>query len=169
MSWSPPNSSLSGGLPLISYRVHYNGTELYSISRSNDKVDADIPGLQPNTNYAISVSANNTLGWGEKALRSIRTMPRMTEQLFNVTEVTSKSLIVTVKMSATHKHLQCDMLPNTNGMRTFTLTQGEEQLKDLTPNTQYTIQCVAKDEDGRDACVEQTRNVTTRKNRELLL
>ena len=59
------------------------------------------------------------------------------------------------------------MSPFANGMRTFTLTQGNEKLAGLTPNTQYTIHCVGKDEDGRDVCIEQTMNVTTRKNREL--
>ena len=133
-----------------------------------DELETNISGLEPNTSYVISVSGNNTLGWGEEAERSITTMPRMTEQLFDVTEVKSKSFMVTAKMSATHMHLQCDMIPNTNGAFTLTQLQRNETLKGLTPNTQYTIRCVAKDEDGRDACVEQTRIVTTRKNRELV-
>ena len=137
MSWSPPDSSLSGGLPLISYRVRYNGTELYNISRMQDELEANISRLQPNTRYAISVSASNTLGWGEEALRSITTRPRMRKQFVRVIQVKSKSFVVTVKMSAPHKHLQCDLTPNA----TFTLTQWQrnETLTDLTPNTQYTI------------------------------
>ena len=166
VSWLPPNSSLSGGLPLISYKVCYNGTELHNISRGEDKLEVDIPGLQPNTLYIISVSANNTLGWGEEAQGSNTTMPRLREHLFNVTEVKPKSLNVTVTMGGTYKYLQCEMSPIANGMGNFTLTQ-EKGLGGLTPNTQYTIHCVGKDEDGRDACVEQTMSVTTRKNREL--
>ena len=162
MSWLPPNSSLSGGLPLISYRVGYNGTELY-ISGGEDKLGADIPGLQPSTLYVISVSANNTLGLGEEAQGSTTTMLRLREQLFNVTEVKSRSLTMTVMMRGTFK---CEMSPIANGMGTFTLTQ-EKGLGGLTPNTRYTIHCVGKDEDGRDACIEQTMSVTTRKNREL--
>ena len=130
-----------------------------------DELEANISRLQPNTSYAISVSANNTLGWGEEAQGSIRTMPRMTEQLFNVTEVKSKAFTVTVKRRATHKQLQCDMSWNANGIRTFNTTQKRKRLPGLTPNTQYTIHCVAKDE---DACVQQTRKITTGKNRELL-
>ena len=138
------------------------------------ELEVDISGLQPNTSYAILVSAmntlglTNTLGWGEEAVRSITTMARMTEQLFDVMEVKSKSFTVTAKRRATYKHLQCDMTSNANGMRTRNLTQRWEQLTGLTPNTQYTIHCVAKDEDGMDPCVEQTMNVITRKNRELL-
>lgn len=168
VGWSPPDSRLSGGLPLISYRVRYNGTELYNISRMEIELEVDISGLQPNTSYAISVSAMNTLGWGEEAVRSIITMARMTEQLFDVMEVKSKSFTVTAKRRATYKHLQCDMTSNVNEMRIRNLTQRREQLTDLTPNTRYTIHCVAKDEDGMDPCVEQTMNVITRKNRELL-
>ena len=166
VSWLPPNSSLSGGLPLISYRVRYNGTELHNISRGEDKLEVDIPGLQPNTPYIISVSANNILGWGEEAQGSTTTMLRLREHLFNVTEVKSKSLNMTVVMGGTFKGLQCEMSPTANRMGTFTLTQ-EKALGGLTPNTQYTIHCVGKDEDGRDACIEQTKSVTTRKNREL--
>ena len=165
-SWLPPNSRLSVGLPLISYRVRYNETELHNISRGENKLEVDIPGLQPNTPYAISVSANNILGWGEEAQGSNTTMPRLREHLFNVTEVKSKSLNVTVMMGGTFKDLQCEMSPIATGIGTFTLTQ-EKALGGLTPNTQYTIHCVGKDEDGRDACIEQTKSVTTRKNREL--
>ena len=164
VSWLPPNSSLSGGLPLISYRVHYNGTELHNISRGEDKLEVDIPELQPNTLYAISVSANNTLGWGEETQGTNTTMPCLREQLFKVTEVKSKSLTMTVMRRGIFKDLQCEMSPIANGMGNFTLTQ-EKGLGGLTPNTQYTIHCVGKDEDGRD--VEQTMSVTTRKNREL--
>ncbi len=167
MSWLPPDSSLSGGLPLISYRVRYNGTDLHNISRGEDKLEVDVNGLQPNTLYAITVSANNTLGWGEEAQGSTTTMPRLREQLFHVTEVKSKSLTMAVMMRGTFKGLQCERSSIANGMRTFTLTQGNEKLAGLTPNTQYTIHCVGKDEDGRDVCIEQTMNVTTRKNREL--
>ena len=169
VSWSPPDSSLSGGLPLISYRVRYNGTELYNISRMEDEVEVNISGLEPNTSYAILVSAMNTLGWGEEAVRSITTMARMTEQLFDVMEVKSKSITVTFKR-VTHKRLQCDMTQNANRRRTFTLTQRKKErtLAGLTPNTQYTIHCVAKDKDGKEACIEQTMNVITRRNRELL-
>ena len=131
-----------------------------------DKLEVDIPGLQPNTHYALSVSANNTFGWGEEAQRSNTTMPRQREQLFNVTVVKSKSLTMTVMMGGTFKDLQCEMSPFANGMGNFTLTQ-EKGLGGLTPNTQYTIHCVGKDEDGRDACIEQIMSVTTRKNREL--
>ena len=166
MSWLPPSSSLSGGLPLISYRVRYNETKLYNISRGEDKLEVDIPGLQPNTLYIISVSANNTLGWGEATQGSTTTMLRLREQLFNVTEVKSKSLTMTVMMGGTFKDLQCEMSPIANGMGNFTLTQ-EKGLGGLTPNTQYTIHCVGKDDDGKDACIEQTMSVTTRKNREL--
>ena len=166
VSWLPPNSHLSGGLPLISYRVRYNGTEINNISRGEDKLEVDIPGLQPNTSYAISVSANNTLGWGKEAQGSNTTMARLREHLFNVTEVKSKSLTVTVMMRGTFKDLQCEMSPIANGMGNFTLTQ-EKGLGGLTPNTQYTIHCVGKDEDGKDACIEQTMSVTTRKNCEL--
>ena len=169
VSWLPPNSSLSRGLPLISYRVSYNGTELHNMTTVQDKLEVDINGLQPNTNYTISVSANNTLGWGEEAQGSTTTMPRLREQLFNVTEVKSKSLTVTVMMGGTFQDLQCEMSPIANGMRTFTRAQGKKKLASLTPNTQYTIHCVGKYEDGRDACVEQTMSVTTRKNRELLM
>ena len=168
MSWLPPDSSQGEGLPLISYRVHYDGTELYNIYRGEHRVDVDIPGLQPNTPYTISVSANNTLGWGEEAQGSNTTMARLREHLFNVTEVKSKSLTVTVMMGETYKDLQCHTSPNANGIRTFTRTQGNEKLEGLTPNTMYTIHCVGKDEDGKDACIEQTMSVTTRKNRELL-
>ena len=84
-----------------------------------------------------------------------------------MTEVKSKSLTMTVMMRGTFKDLQCEMSPIANGMRTFTLTQGNEKLAGLTPHTQYTIHCVAKDGDGKDACIEQTMNVTTRKNCEL--
>ena len=167
VSWLPPNSSHSGGLPLISYRVSYNGTDLHNISRGEDKLEVDLPGLQPNTLYAITVSVNNTLGWGEEAEGSNTTMPHLREPLFNVTEIKSKSLTMTVMMRGTFKDLQCETSPNANGTRTFTLTQGNEKLAGLTPNTQYTIHCVGKDEDGRDVCIEQTMNVTTRKNREL--
>ena len=131
-----------------------------------NKLEVDIPGLQPNIPYAISVSANNTLGWGEEAQGSTTTMSRLRGQLFNVTEVKSKSLTMTVMMGGTFKDLQCEMSPIANRMRTFTFTQ-ERVLGGLTPNTQYTIHCVGKDEDGKDACIEQTMSVTTRKNREL--
>ena len=167
VSWLPPNNSHSGGLPLISYRVSYNGRELHNISRGEDKLEVDLPGLQPNTLYAITVSANNTLGWGEEAEGSNTTMPRLREQLFNVTEVKSKSVTMTVMMRGIFKELQCEMSPIANGMRTFTLTQGNEKLVRLTPHTQYTIHCVGNNKDGKDACIEQTMNVTTRKNREL--
>ena len=165
MSWLPPNSSLSGGLPLISYRVRYNGIELYNISKGKDKLEVDIPGLQPNTPYAITVSANNTLGWGEEAQGSNTTMARMTE-VFQVSDVTSKNITVTATVAARSKHLQCNISIVT-GMRKFTLTRKESLLlAGLTPNTQYTIHCV--EEDARDACTEQTMNVTTRKNRKHL-
>ena len=131
-----------------------------------DELEVDIPGLKPSTLYVISVSANNTLGLGEEAQGSSTTMPRLKEHLFNVTEVKSKSLTMTVVMRGTFKDLQCEMSPIVNGFGTFTLTQ-EKGLGDLTPNTQYTIHCVANNKDGKDACVEQTMSVTTRKNREL--
>ena len=83
-----------------------------------------------------------------------------------MTEVKSKSLNVTVMKGGTFKGLQCEMSPIAKGMGTFTLTQ-EKGLAGLTPNTQYTIHCVGKDEDGRDVCIEDTTSVTTRKNREL--
>ena len=162
MSWLPPNSSLSGGLPLISYRVHYNGTELYNISGGEHRVEVDINGLRLKTRYAISVSANNTLGWGAEAQGSITTMPHLTE-VFHVSDVTSTNITVTATEAASDKHLQCNMSMVT-GIRNFTLTRKESLLlAGLTPNTQYTIQCV--EEDARDACTEQTMNVTTRKNR----
>ena len=130
-------------------------------------MEVDIPGLQPNTPYAISVSANNTLGWGKEAQGSNTTMSHLKEQLFKVTVVNSKSLTVTVMMGETYKDLECHTSPNANEKRTFTHTQGNKKLGGLTPNTQYTIYCVAKDENGKDACIEQTMSVTTRKNREL--
>ena len=136
------------------------------MTRGEDKLEVDIPGLQPNTLYIISVSANNTLGGGEETQGSNTTMPRQREQLFNVTEVKSKSLTMTVMMRGTFKDLQCEMSPIANGMGTFSLAQ-ERGLGGLTPNTQYAIHCVGKDEDGRHVCVEQTMRVTTRKNREL--
>ena len=167
--WLPPDSSLSGGLPLISYRVRYNETELYNISRVGDKLEAEVHGLQPSTSYVISVSANNTFGWGKEAVGINTTMPRLTE-LFHVSNVTSANLTVTATMVATHKHLQCDMSSNAKGIGNFTLTQGKEErhLVGLTPDTQYTIHCVANDKDGKDACIEQTMNVTTSKSHGLL-
>ena len=165
VSWLPPNSSLSGGLPLISYRVRYNGTELHNMARGEHRLEVDINGLQPNTPYAISVSANNTLGWGVEAQGSNTTMPRLTE-VFHVSDVTSKNITVTATVAARSKHLQCNISMVT-GMRNFTLTQKESLLlAGLTPNTQYTIHCV--EEDAKDACTEQTMNVTTRKNRKHL-
>ena len=165
VSWLPPNSSLSGGLPLISYRVHYNETELHNISRKEHRLEVDIPGLQANTRYAISVSANNTLGWGAEAQGSNTTMPRLTE-VFHVSDVTSTNITVTATVAASDKHLQCNISMVT-GMRNFTLTRKASLLlAGLTPNTQYTIHCV--EEDAKDACTEQTMNVTTRKNRKHL-
>ena len=165
MSWLPPNSSLSGGLPLISYRVRYNGTELYNISRREDKLEVDIPGLRPNTNYTISVSTNNTLGWGEEAQGSNTTMTRMTANLFSAMEVKSKTITLKAMMRSKYRKLQCARSPND---KLVTLTN-RKKVAGLTPNTQYTIHCVAKNDNGTDACVEKTLNVTTRKNRELLI
>ena len=167
--WLPPDSNLSGGLPLISYRVRYNGTELYNTSKVGDRLEAEVHGLQPSTSYVISVSANNIIGWGKEAVGINTTMPRLTE-LFHVSDVTSANLTVTATMVATHKYLQCDMSPNANRMGNFTLTQGKEErhLVGLTPDTQYTIHCVANDKDGKDACIEQTMNVTTSKSHKLL-
>ena len=164
VSWLPPNSSLSGGLPLISYRVGYNGTELYNISRGEDKLEVNITGLQPSTPYTISVSANNTLGWGEEALGSTTTMAHMTANLFRVMEAKSKT--ITLRAIKWPVNLQCDMSPND---KPVTFTQRRKEVAGLTPNTQYTIHCVAKNDDGSDACVEKTLNVATRKNRELLI
>ena len=165
MSWLPPDSSLSGGLPIISYRVRYNEADLHNISRREQRVEVDINGLQPKTHYAISVSANNTFGWGEGAQGSNTTMPRLT-QVFHVSGVTSTNITVTATEAASNKHLQCNMSMVT-GMRNFTLTQKESLvLAGLTPNTQYTVHCV--EEDAKDACTEQTMNVATRKNRKHL-
>ena len=165
VSWLPPNSSLSGGLPLISYRVRYNGTELHNISRGEHKLEVDIPGLQPNTLYIISVSANNTLGWGEEAQGSNTTMTRMTANLFSAMEVKSKTITLKAMMRSKYRKLQCARSPND---KPVTFTQRRKEVAGLTPKTQYTIHCVAKNDDGSDACVEKILNVTTRKNRELL-
>ena len=159
VSWLPPNSILSRGLPLISYRVRYNGTELYNMTRVEDKLEVDIPGLQPSTLYAMSVSANNILGWGEEAQGSNTTMARMTANLFRVMEVKSKT--ITLRAIKWPVNLQCDISPND---KPVTFTQRKEEVAGLTPNTQYTIHCVAKNDNGTDACVEKTLNVTTRKN-----
>ena len=164
VSWLPPNSSLSGGLPLISYRVRYNETELYNISRGRDRLEVDISRLQPNTPYTISVSANNTLGWGEEAQGSTTTMAHMTANLFRVMEAKSKT--ITLRAIKWPVNLQCDMSPND---KPVTFTQRRKEVAGLTPNTQYTIHCVAKTDNGTDACIEKTLNVTTRKNRELLI
>ena len=164
MSWLPPNSSLSGGLPLISYRVRYNGTELYNMTTVENKLEVDIYGLQPNKYYAITVSANNTLGWGEEAQGSTTTMARMTTNLFHVME--AKSRTITFRAIKWPLNLQCDMSPYD---KPVTFTNGTKEVSGLTPNTQYTIHCVAKNDNGMDACVEKTLNVTTRKNRELLI
>ena len=162
VSWLPPNSSLSGGLPLISYRVRYNGTKLYN--RGEDKLEVEIPGLQPNTPYAISVSANNTFGWGEEAQGSTTTMARMTASLFRV--IAAKSKTITFRAQILPRNLQCDMSPND---KPVTFTQRRKEVAGLTPNTQYTIHCVAKNDNGTDTCIEKTLNVTTRKNCELLI
>ena len=165
VSWLPPNSSLSGGLPLISYRVRYNGKELYNISRGEHRLEVEIPGLQPNTNYTISVSANNTLGWGEEAQGNNTTMTRMTANLFSAMEVRSKTITLKAMMRPKYRKLQCARSPN-DKLVTFT---NRKKVAGLTPNTQYTIHCVAKNDDGSDACLEKTLNVKTRKNRELLI
>jgi len=165
VSWLPPNSSHSGGLPLISYRVCYNGTELYNISRGKHRVEIDIPGLQPNTLYAISVSANNSLGWGEEAEGSNTTMTRMTADIFSAMEVKSKTITLKAMMKSKYKKLQCARSPNN---KPVAFTQ-RRKVAGLTPNTRYTIHCVAKNDDGSDACLEKILNVTTRKNRKLLI
>ena len=165
MSWLPPNSSHSGGLPLISYKVRYNGTELYSISRGDQRVEVDIPRLQPNTLYAISVSVNNTFGWGEEAQGSSTTVARMTVNLFYVEA--KKSRTITLRARKWREvSLECDMSPND---KPVIFTQRKTEVTGLTPNTKYTIHCVAKNDNGRDACAETTLTVTTRKNRELLI
>ena len=166
MSWLLPNSSDSGGLPLISYRVGYNGNELHSIpSIKDEKVETNITGLQPNTLYAISVSANNTLGWGAEEKNSTTIMPRLT-WLFIVSNVTSTNITVTPTVVARSKHLHCNM--SKEGRNPFNLTQESLVLAGLTPKTQYTIHCVGDDGEGSNGCVKQTMSVTTRKNRELL-
>ena len=166
VSWLPPNSRLSGGLPLISYRVRYNGTELYISRIKDEKVETNITGLQPNTLYAITVSANNTLGWGAEEKSTTTTMPRLT-WLFDVSNVTSTNITVTSTVVGRSKLLQCNV-SNYKGRNSFTLTQESLVLTGMTPNTQYTIHCVGDDGEGSDGCVKQTMNVTTWKNRELL-
>ena len=144
----------------------YNGTELYNISRKEHRLEVDISGLQPNTRYAISVSANNTLGWGEEAQGSNTTMTRMTANLFSAMEVKSKTITLEAMMRSKYRKLQCARSPND---KLITFTHEMKVVAGLTPNTQYTIHCVAKNDNGTDACVEKTLNVTTRKNRELLI
>lgn len=170
VSWLPPESQVSGGLPIISYRMcrNINGTELCNFFRIGDE-KAEVHGLQPNTSYAITVSANNTLGWGGEVMISNTTMARMKEQLFSVSKVTSKSLTVTAVMMAAYTDLQCDMSPNADGVGKFKVSlMTPEEKQSLNFNTNYTIYCMALGMNGSDACAEQTMHVTTRKNRELL-
>ena len=167
VSWLPPSSSRSGGLPLISYRVRYNGKELYISRIKDEKVETNITGLQPNTLYAVTVSSNNTLGWGAEQKSTTTTMPRLA-WLFDVSNVTSTNITVTPTVVARSKHLQCNVSNYKEGRNSFTFTQESLVLTGMTPNTQYTIHCVGDDGEGSDGCVKQTMNVTTRKNRELL-
>ena len=90
----------------------------------------------------------------------------MTEQLFNANDVKSKSFIVAIKR-AIHMDQQCHMTPNTSD-HTYTIAK-KRTIAGLTLYSQYTIHCVVKEEDGRDACIELAMTAITRKSCELLL
>ena len=167
VSWLPPESQDSGGLPIISYRVCHNGSELCNFFRAGDEGKTEIHGLQPITKYVIKVSANNTLGWGVEGMGNNTTLARMSKRLINVSKVTSNSITIMAEMIEAYTYLQCDLSPDADGFRNFTLASTPEIEQNLNFNTKYKIYCMALNINRSDACAEQTMNVTTRKKREL--
>lgn len=156
--WTPPTNN--GGIPLIGYTVWYGKDSKLTMAVNSSTESVNITGIPPNTTIGTTVAARNSIGLGEKSkMMNVTTHSRSSETLVSVTAVTANTMLINRREE--ESYVQCILRGRNASVRHESVQQLSKEISSLQPDTNYTLSCVAYDNNGLDLCIEDIIEILT--------